>query len=257
MITRYRASLDRVNLDALAPEIMILDIAHGTPVFTNQASALAGRSGQIVTGRTVPSCSVTITIEIHTQDTQRRQAVCTLVQRWAMGGGKLRVNSRPHHFLQVICDRPPTVPSELRWTGKITIGLTANEIPYWQEDTERTARATTEKGASLYVAGTVEDTPVGAEISNNSGQTVNTLTITAGDTVFSFTDLALASGETLRIGQDERGLLYIRAGGASKMDKRTPESSDELRIRQNEHVSVSVTADATVTAVFKARGREL
>lgn len=257
MITRYRVSLDGYNLDAIAPEIMILDVAYATPVFTAQTSALAGRHGQIVHRRTLQTAGVTVTIEIHTQDTKRRQEVAAQVQRWAMAGGELRTDSRPHEHLRVVCDRPPVIPSELKWTGKITIGFTANEVPFWESDEEQAVSVQSGKSAAMYVSGSAEDTPVGAEIKNNSEQTVNTLTVTAGDTVFSFADLALGGGETLSIGYDANGFLFIRAGNASKMDKRTPESSDELRIRQNEQAPIRVTAGAQVTATFKARGRSM
>lgn len=258
MITRYRVSLDGYNLDAIAPEIMILDVAYTVPPFAQQMSTLPGRDGQIPHGRfTLQTAGVTVTIEIHTQDIRRRQEVAEQVRRWAMKGGKLRVNSRPHEFLRVRCDRPPVVPSDLKWTGKITVGFAADEIVYWMDEDAQKVSVQPGKSAALYVPGSAYDTPVSVEVQNNSGQTVNTMSVTAGDTVFSFANLALASGQALTIGYDETDILYIRAGEVSKMNKRTPESSDELRIRQNEHVNVSVTADAAVTAVFTARGRSL
>lgn len=258
MITRYRVSLDGYNLDAIAPEIIILDVAYTVPPFTQQMSTLPGRDGQTPHGRaTIQTTGVTVTIEIHTQAIQRRQEVAELVRRWAMKGGELRVNSRPHEFLRVRCDRPPVVPSDLKWTGKVTIGFAADEIVYWMEDEAQKVSTQPGKTAALYVPGSAYDTPVSVEVQNNSGQTVNTLSVTAGDTVFSFAGLALASGQTLSIGYDEADLLFIRAGEVSKMSKRTPESSDELRIRQGENAQVGVTADAAVTAVFTARGRSL
>lgn len=257
MITRYRVSLDRQSLDAIAPEIMILDVACTSPPFSLVSSTLAGRNGQIVHRRTVPSCAVTVTFEIHTQDINRRQTVCMQVQEWAMRGGILRTNSRPHQRLRVICDRPPVITSELKWTEKLTIGFTAYEIPYWEDENESIAVVAAGEEKTLFVQGSTKWVPVSADIPNTSGQTVNTLTISAGDTVFSFDGLGLASGETLSIGYDDAGLLYIRAGDVSKMDKRTPESSDELRIPVGQHAPVSVTADAAVTATFKARGRHM
>lgn len=257
MITRYRVSLNRINLDTIAPEIMILDVAYTAPMFTTQASTLAARHGQIVHGRTIPTCGVTVTLEIHTQNISRRQAVAMAVQRWAMEGGELRVNSRPDQRLRVICDSAPVVPSDLKWTGKITIGFAASEIPFWEDDEATAVEVAAGEEASLYVVGSADETPVSVSVKNESGQTVNSLTVTAGSTVFSFEELALADGETLDIGYDEHGFLYIRAGDVSKMDKRTPESSDELTIGQNAAVDISVTADAAVTATFEARGRHM
>lgn len=257
MRTRYRVSLDRRNLDAIAPEIIILDVACTSPPISVVSSALAGRDGQIVHRRTVQSCAVTVTIEIHTQDIMRRQAVCMQVQEWAARGGVLRTNSRPHMRLRVVCDRPPVIPSELKWTGKLTIGFTAYAVPFWEDENESTVSVGSGEQKTIFVQGATAFVPVSAEVSNTSGQTVNTLTITAGDTVFSFAGLALASGQTLDIGQDDEGLLYIRAGGTTKMDKRTPQSSDELLIPTGQHAPVSVTADAAVKATFRARGRHM
>lgn len=246
-----------MNLDAIAPEIIILDVACTSPPSSLVSSAFSGRDGQIVHIRTVSTCAVTVTFEIHTQDIERRQAVCMQVQEWAASGGILRTNSRPHQRLRVKCDRMPVITSELKWTGKLTVGFTAYAIPFWEDETENQVSAAEGEKKTLFVQGSTEFVPVSAEIKNTSGQTVNTLTVTAGDTVFSFAALALASGETLSIGYDEAGFLYIRAGGESKMDKRTPESSDELRIQTGQHAPVSVTADAAVTATIKARGRHM
>lgn len=257
MITRYRVSLDRVNLDTLAPEIMVLDVAYTSPVYTLQASALAARHGQIVYGRTIPTAGVSVTLEIHTQSIKRRQEICEMVRRWAMCGGELRVNSRPNEHLRVECDTPPTIPSDLKWTGKITIGFTAYEQVFWEQDEAWSMSVPAGESRMMMVPGSAEETPVKVQVKNDSGQTVDSLTVTAGETAFSFADLALEDGETLDIGYDDHGFLFIRAGVVSKMDKRTPESSDDLMIRQNESAALSVTADAAVTATFTARGRSL
>lgn len=257
MITRYRVSLNHESLDALAQEIMILDVAYTSTVYALQATALAARHGQLVHSRTIPTAGVSVTFEIHTQNIARRQEVCEMVRRWAMRGGEMRVNSRPHEYLRVVCDTPPVIPSDLKWTGKITIVFTAYECVFWEQDEAWSVSVPAGESGTMIVPGSAEETPVSVKVVNGSGQTVNSLTVTAGDTVFSFADLALADGETLDIGYDEHGFLYIRAGSASKMDERTPESSDELTIRQRESAALSVTADAEVTATFTARGRSL
>jgi hypothetical protein len=70
-----------------------------------------------------------------------------------------------------------------------------------------------------------------------------------------FESLALAPGERLAFGHDERGILFIRADGMSRMDRRTAASSDELTILCGEENRVSYEADGTAEVTMTARGR--
>ena len=254
MRTRYRVALNGQNLDVIAEEIMILDVGYQQTAIVAQEHVLAGRNGTIVSGRRVERNNVTVTVEIHTQDVERRQEICAMMQVWAMGGGWLTVNSRPNQRLLVRCDRPPVIGSDLKWTGKITIGFVATEKPFWEDITERAVHVGNGEAGRMYVKGSTEAVKVSASVVNNSGKTMNRMSVQAGETSVAFENLSRESGKTLEIGEDEAGYLYIRAGGVSKLNKRTAESDDELEIRCNTHETVRVEADGDVLATFKARG---
>lgn len=255
MVTRYEVWLDKMSLSAVDPTIYIRDIAYEAPVFALTANDKNGRDGQRVTSRHARNTSVSISFEIHEQDTARRQDVCRKVQAWAARGGMLTTNDRTGQQLRVICDVPPVISSALKWTQALRVTFTAYEQPYWEDAYPRRASVDSENNrGTLYAPGNGALTRVEATVKNGAGSTINALTLKAGGTTFHFEELALASGETLEIGYDEDGLLYIRAGGESKLSCRTAESDDDLMIVTGKMESVSVEAPAGVSVTFKARG---
>ena len=255
MMTRYEARLDGKSLSALDPSIYIRDIAYGAPKYTQTETDVPGRDGQRVSGRHAQSTSVTISFEIHEQDTRRRREVCRRVQEWAMRGGALTTRDRPGQRLCVTCDSPPVISSALKWTQTLKMTFTARAQPFWEDEWPRSATLSgASASGSLYAPGFGAQTRVEAVVKNTSGETLNALTLGAGGTTFDFTELALASGETLTIDYDEEGLLRIRAGDASKMSCRTADSDDDLRLETGKTSELTVTAEASVSATFKARG---
>lgn len=255
MMTRYEAWLNKKSLSAVDPSVYILDIAYGSPRFAIDTADKPGRNGQYVTGRNARNSSVVITFEIHEQDTERRQEVCRRVQAWAMGGGVLTTRDRRGQRLCVICEDPAAISSALKWTQPLKITLTAYEQPFWEDEYPRSATVSgTGAETTLYVPGFGAQTRVEATVKNSSGSTIDALTLTAGGTTMRFEGLALASGETLDIDYDENGLLRIRVGDVSKMSCRTAESDDDMMLSTGEGSTVSVSAEASVTAVFRARG---
>ena len=255
MMTRYEAWLNKKSLSAIDPSIYILDIAYESPRFILDMVDKPGKDGKYFTGRNARSSSVVIPFEIREQDTARRQDVCRRVQAWAMGGGILTTRDRRDQRLRVICEDPSAVSSALKWTQPIKITLTAYEQPFWEDEHPRSATVSgTSANKSLYVPGFGAQTRVEASAKNSSGSTINALTLKAGGTTMSFEGLGLADGETLDIDYDENGLLRIRVGEVSKMSCRTAASDDDLMLITGESGVVSVSADASVTAVFRARG---
>lgn len=255
MMTRYEAWLNKKSLSAIDPAIYIRDIAYDATRFATTMSDKTGRDGQRVLDRHARSTSVVITIEIHEQDVVRRQDVCSRVQAWAMHGGKLTTNDKHGQQLNVICDNPPVITSALKWTQTIKMTFTAYEHPFWEDEYPRSV---TLNGAnvtkSLYVPGIGALTRVTASVKNVSGDTIDSLTLKAGGSTFSFAGLALASGDALTVDYDENGLLRIRVGNVSKMHCRTPGSNDDLLIETGKAHEMSVYAGGSVNVVFKARG---
>lgn len=255
MMTRYEAWLNKKSLSAIDPSIYILDIAYSAPRFMTTTVDIPGRNGQHMTSRHARSTSVVITMEIHAQDTARRQDICRRVQAWAMGGSVLTTSDRRGQRLNVICENPPAISSALKWTQPLKITLTAYEQPFWEDEYPKTVSITgTEARKTLYAPGIGAVTRVEATVKNESGAALDALTLGAGGTTMHFEGLALEDGGTLEIGYDENGLLTIRAGGVSKMSCRAADSDDDLMITTGRSETVHVQAEAAVSVTFRARG---
>lgn len=255
MIMRYRAALNGKQLDAVANGIIIKDISYQTPALQYAAASLSGRNGQFIQGMTRGTASVTITLEIHEQAVHIRQDVCRKIQQWALHGGEMTTNDRPGQRIYVKPSVMPSIESVKRWTGDIQIVFTAYEKPYWEDIVPKGVRCAVGENKTLYVGGTMEKTQVNVTVKNGGESTIQSLTVTAGESFFVFDGLGLESDEELEIGHDENGLLYIRVNGESRMDRRTAESSDDLEIMSCEVSGVSIVADGTASAAFVVRGR--
>ena len=103
------------------------------------------------------------------------------------------------------------------------------------------------------------DTVLDLSFKNTSGAACDTFTVSAGSSVLQLSSLGLSNGETLHIDHTENGLLRIRIQSIdgscrSALDKRTPESSDDLWVRHGT-VTVSVTAQRTGALALSCAGR--
>ena len=255
MRSRYLAALDGVELSAIAPEIIVTDITHNAPVREVRASDIAGRNGKLYT-RTVTSITgVTVSFEIHTQDVRRRAAIMEDVQRWAMPGGVLTTSDRPDRVLRVVCESLPTVGSAQKWTGVCSIGFVAYAVPFWEDESPRRVSITGNGSKSLFVPGFAAPASVEATVKNTGSGTISSVTLTAGDTSMTFNGLSLASGQTMMLSHDARGLLTARIGGTSVLDKRTAASSDELELEPGRNATLTATTNGTASTTFAVRGR--
>ena len=255
MRTRYLVGLDGVELSAIAPEIIVTDITHNAPVREVRASDIAGRNGKLYTRTVTSSTGVTVSFEIHTPDVRRRAALMEEVQRWAMPGGVLTTSDRPDRVLRVVCDSPPTIGSAQKWTGVCSIGFVAYAVPFWEDETPRRVSIAGNGSKSLFVPGFAAPAGVEAKVTNTGSGSISSVTLTAGETSMTFAGVALEAGQTMTISHDTRGLLTARIGGESVLDKRTPESSDELELDPGKHATLSVTTDGTASTTFEVRGR--
>ena len=255
MRSRYLAALDGVELSAIAPEIIVIDITHNAPVREVRASSIAGRNGKLYMRTVTSSTGVTVSFEIHTPDVRRRAAIMEDVQRWAMPGGVLTTSDRPDRVLRVVCDSPPAIGSAKNWTGVCSIGFVAYSVPFWEDETPRRVSITGNGSKSLFVPGFAAPASVEATVKNTGSGVISSVTLTAGDTSMTFNGLSLAAGQTMTIAHDARGLLTARIGGASVLDKRTAASSDELELEPGRNAALTVTTDGTASTTFAVRGR--
>lgn len=255
MRTRYIVALNGVELSALAPEIIVTDITHSAPVRELKTSDIAGRNGKLYTRTVTSSTGVTVYFEIHTQDVRRRALIMEDVQRWAMPGGVLTTGDRPDRRLGVVCESLPAVGSALKWTGSCSVGFTAYAVPFWEDETPRSVSISGNGSKSLYVPGFAAPAGVEAKVKNTGSVAITSVRLTAGKTFMEFTGLSLASGQTMTVSHDERGLLTARIGEMSVLANRTAASSDELELEPGTTATLSVSTNGTASTTFEVRGR--
>ena len=252
MNTRYACAIDGQGLQDIDPAVIITDIQEAAPKLRLTTAQSGLYDGLRLTGARRESLAVTVTFEVHEQDTARRKAVAQRACEWAREGW-LTISDRPGQRLRVVCDRPPVIPSALQWTDSLVIGFTAYALPYWQEAHPVSAFFSGQRGeATLAPAGTRESY-LEAEITAESGP-VNALTLAVGGRSFAFAGLGLARGQTLSIGYDDEHRLFMRVGGASVMSRRTAASADDLLLAPRTQNAIRIEADNPIRATLKGRG---
>lgn len=252
MITRYQAWLDGQGLHDIDPTIIITDIQELVPEDNIATAGIGVRSGLRVLRKQRDSLSVSIRFMIREYSTARRKAIYDEIVTWAHDG-ILTINDRPDQRLHVVCEILPTVPSALQWTNNLTITFTAFTLPFWEAVYPTTATVTGSSGtATLYIMGN-EPCNLEADVQNTSGGTINTLTISANGTAFSFAGLGLDSGQTLSILYED-GILAARIGTRGVLTTRTETSSDDIILKPCTSNAVTVQAGGSVKAIIRARG---
>ncbi len=261
MILSHRAALNEVQLDSLDDRILVqgVDEASGKDQIT--AVSLFGGAGQRITNRHRDHLEVTVrfSLRVRKNDMQTRSAILERINAWAEPGGWLALNYKPGRRLRVVCAQYPAAGDPWNWTGVYAIVFRAYAVPFWQQDPPGMLTATGSSITRSIGVGGNTDTVLELSFKNTSGVSCDTFTVSAGSSVISLSSLGLASGETLHIDHTEDGLLRIRIQSSSgsyrgALDKRTPESSDDLWVRPGT-VAVSVTAQRTGTLTLSCAGR--
>lgn len=230
MILTRRVALNGTQLDQIDQSIVIRSIDPGTPKETVQSVSKMGGFGQRITGRHWETIDVSVTyaIDIPKKRIADRRDVFDAVNAWAQVGGWLTVNYMAGRRLYADSVIVPSSEDLWNWTEEFTIIFRAYAVPFWQSDTQTTSTSST-----ITVPGTAP-TVCDAEIENDSGSTIDALSVQVGRSAMSFSDLGLADGETLVISHAADGTLSIRIrnGSAyrSAMDKRTGGSADDLYV---------------------------
>lgn len=253
--SRTRVWLNGIGLQDIDPAIIVLDVSYQSPQIDTQTAEHARYNGARVLRQKFGSTSVNIQFEVHEYSPSIRQSIVDRVTAWAMSGGVLTTDDRPGRRLTVICTNPPTVSSVERWTGRITVSLSAIDNPFWQdnEPTLLIMSGTNEEG-NLYAPGAAADPFVEVEVKPSG--TLTSATLTAGDTSIILSGLSIPSGKTLSLYYDERQTLHIERldTGASMLNKRTAASDDDLMIPYNKFSRCSFTTNVQSTVTFKVRG---
>ena len=247
------AALNGVDLDSVHSAIVIRGIETGAPKASVQSVNRMGLWGQRVTERHWESAEATVAfaIDLPKKEEALRREIFGDVCAWASAcPGWLEVSSMADKRLRADAVILPESANLWNWTDEYRITFRAYGVPYWQD-----VEGASTDGTSLAVPGHVM-TAAGCTVTNGTGSTIDSLTVTAGDSVFYFSALGLAAGEQLVIDHTDDGLVWIRiksTGGVFRdaHGKRTSASSDDLYVMPGTR---TVGASAG-TAHFWAVGR--
>lgn len=248
---KLEAWLNQVPLSGIG-RILIQDIRDSVPETEITYGDSPDRMGQRLLARRRISRRVEIVFAVRELNSlPARSAIVDRVNAWARDG-ILEVGHRPGQQLRVLCAARAAIQKPRDYTEEFTIAFDAAAWPYWEDIGAEKLTMSGQSGAGTlanrgtmdsYISGTVTPT----------GGTLNTLTITAGDTSFALAGLNVASGAALTIAYDERGLLLIRAGNEGLLSCRSEESSDDLVARPGRN-AVSFTANTACDVTLEVRG---
>lgn len=249
MMTRYSAWLDGVALHEIDPAVYIMDIEESVPGVNVLTAPHGMGDGQIVVSRRRQSLAVNIRVMVHEYDTARRKEIFTRIAEWAAKGKYLTISDRPGQRLRVMCNALPVAASALKWTNTLSVAFVAYEKPYWEDEYPTKLVLSGNSGSGfIHIGGTAENSPLDVAVKPLSG-TLNSLTITAGNTKFTINGMNAAAGNETVIGYDDTGVLIIPTG------MRTADSSDDLLAKCSAETAVSFTASTPVQLTISARGR--
>lgn len=254
MISRYRASLGGVQLDSLDDNIRILDIAYQPMEKQVNRHKTSDFDGFDISGETFQGQSVTVVLEAHIYDTEKRNEAIQKINKWAAAGGTLVTSDRKNQFLTVRCARFAAVESVKKWTDPVRLIFETTTRPYWESSAQK---VTTLSGANasgtLAVDGNTGKAMVGVEMTANAA--ISAVKFTVGDTAIDIAGLSMTSGQKLILDYLEGRYLRVRANGSSVMNKIIPENSTDLLLADcGKSTAVKVFANARVTTKFLARG---
>ena len=251
MRSRYEVWLNNVALSSLDPKILILDIRYASPRIVNSSYTLAGRQGSSPYRRYIEKTSLSVHFAVRAYNTSERQSICAEVAKWAKNGGILQCSDRPGQRLRCVCESFPVVASALRWTDTLQIIFSAFNLPFWEEELEKTlALSGTSANGSLYVPGNVDGALIEASVKAN--EDLSSVSLTANGKTLSLTGLSVSSGQTIQITYNDALIQSIKVGSTSLLNKRT--GADDLVAKCGENNTLSVSANASVNTTFKVRG---
>lgn len=251
MRSRYSATLNNISLESIDADILILDIQYATPQFNDNTFSVAKRNGARFVDRIFETGEARIIFEIHSYSTQKRQAICNDIVRWAKNGGKLETSDRPGQFLQCVCTGFPTIESAKNWTDPLTVTFTAYAYPFWQEKESSVLALTGTSGSgTLFVQGNVDNALVSVDVKANAS--LSSVSLTVNGRTMTLSGLSVSTNSTVKIEYDDNAIQSIKVGTTSLLDKRT--GVDDLLAKCGENNSISISASASVTATFKAKG---
>ena len=252
---KYEAWMNGKALGDVSPDLFITGIAYKPASPTVSVVELAGMNGEMEGASRWSGATVTISFILQRSTEAKRQEIIQAVYAWAKRG-TLEISDRPGKRLHVVCGGAPFVPDMLSWTNIMSVTLQTMEKPFWEEKVPVSIQLTagTSGSGSLYVPGNAGKTCVEATVTPGSGSTMANCTLTVAGKTFTLTGVNATSSNPLRVTYDSRGILSIKVGTTSVLDKRSAASADDLLAECGAANAVSFTSSASATVVFSARG---
>lgn len=255
MILSRRVALGDVQLDEIHERIVIQSFDPGTTDENVQTVSRMGGVGQRVTGEHWEKLEATVEfgIDIPKRDLAGRREAFEAAKKWALKKGWLTSNEMPGRRMYVDKVVLPSGGDLWNWTDSMAITFRALNVPFWQEETPvQNTTATMASGSfKMEIPGTVW-TVADMVFANKSGKTIDNLTLKAGKSTFTFSSLGLGGSEKLSITHGTDGLLQIKIGSRSVLDKRT--GADDLYVEPGNN-TFSLSADRAGTLTVQCWGR--
>lgn len=246
------ATMDGV---ALPSGIIIREVHEDAPTMEILNGERPGRAGQLMLGRKRQSLKVTlecVITEIFNLRTRAEKAQA--LAKWADGS----VLTLSHHYNQQLNGYLSAVPSlgEVRdYNSPLRVEFTADVIPFWESTSTITRNVNNVKITSVSTSFNAGSVPAPLNVTVKPvSTTLTSFSVTTGGKTIALTGMSVGTLQTLYIDRDERDNLRIRRGTTSYMDRRTPESADDLLITPGD-VNISINADQNVNVTFTYKGR--
>lgn len=273
MQLKRRAALNGAQLDEIDERILIQAIEPAAGKETSATVTLWGADGSRVTAQHREYLDITVqfSLDIRGNAYTERSELLERINAWATGvgtvktngGNVLTVSTKPGRKLVVVPWQLPGDGDALKWTNRYTITFRAYGVPYWQDEIGNRLQVADADSLNrqLGVPGNMDST-LDAEFLNTSGARIDSFTIRTGISTIALANLGLKNRETLVITHEDNGRrnllrIYIvdRDGETrSAMDKRTTESSDDLRAESGT-IRVRMNAGGPGTLTLISAGR--
>lgn len=246
-----RCALNGADLYAISDRIYIQEIEESPSPRVDASDR--PYYGQSATGYLAhEEMTVKVTFMIKERNPVYRAMILQKICAWATKGW-LTVGHRIDQRMFVWCTELPSFKT-FKWHEDLNIVFTAYGEACWQDVTPltQTVSDTTEASlAAFRVRGTLPCF-LEAEITNTSGSTLTSVTLSANGESISLTGLSVPDGGKVAIGYDEEHYQVITANDADAMNKRS--GADDLILTPGTDNQVSCVTDVSCTTIFKARG---
>lgn len=258
MILMHRAALGGIQLDSVDSRIMIKSVATQAPKENPLTAQKAGDGLRYIrTKRESLDVAVRIGLRIYDDEMDEREELMEQVCAWANRlPAWFTTSQKPGRRIWVESVKTPAPGDPAEWTNEFTFTFTAQSSPWWEDsDATTLTMAQDDEGSGTLTMPGSTDTVAELSIQNKSGDTINSISVSTGDTSISFTNLGLANGGFLIIDHTMvKGVTVLRArvGEVSKLLNMT--GDDELILHPGEN-TVSYEAGGDVIVQVSARGR--